>query len=77
MEVASRFDQTPSSSRKPGIGGTIGSEPVATTTFSAVCAHPVDLDHACPGEPAGPAQQVDALVPQASAPGRHPSSRRP
>src|SRR5487761_1165714 len=36
MLVASRVPQTPSSSRRPGTGGTIGSEPVATTTCSAV-----------------------------------------
>ena len=34
--VASRVPQTPSSSLSPGIGGTIGSEPVATTMCSAV-----------------------------------------
>jgi hypothetical protein len=37
MPVASRLVQMPSSSRRPGIGGTIGSAPVATTTCSAVC----------------------------------------
>ncbi len=36
MLVASRVPQTPSSSRSPGIGGMIGSEPVATMTCSAV-----------------------------------------
>ena len=36
MLVASRVPQTPSSSRSPGSGGTIGSEPVATTMCSAV-----------------------------------------
>ena len=40
-------------------------------------AHAVDLDHAGPGEPAAAAQQVDALAPPASAPGRRRSSRRP
>jgi hypothetical protein len=36
MPVASRLVQAPSSSRKPGIGGTIGSAPLASTTCSAV-----------------------------------------
>ena len=36
MLVASRVPQTPSRSRSPGIGGVIGSEPVATMTCSAV-----------------------------------------
>ena len=36
MPVTSRFVQTPSSSRRPGTGGTIGSAPVARTTCSAV-----------------------------------------
>ena len=36
MLVASRVPQTPSRSASPGTGGRIGSEPVATTTFSAV-----------------------------------------
>jgi len=36
MLVASRVPHTPSSSRSPGTGGTTGSEPVATTTCSAV-----------------------------------------
>jgi hypothetical protein len=40
IAVASRLVQTPSSSRRPGTGGTIGSEPVATTTCSAVCLTP-------------------------------------
>jgi hypothetical protein len=40
MLVASRVLQTPSSSRSPGMGGTNGSEPVATTTCSAVCRVP-------------------------------------
>ena len=40
-------------------------------------AHAVDLDHAGPGEPAAAAQQVDALRPPASAPGRRRSSSRP
>ena len=34
------------------------------TTCSAVCAYAVDLDHARPGEPAGAAEQVDALAGQ-------------
>ena len=64
MPVTSRLVQTPSSSRRPGTGGMTGSEPVATTTCLAVCAHAVDLDHARPGELAAAAQQVDALARQ-------------
>ena len=59
LAVASRC---PSSSRRPGTGGTIGSAPVATTTCSAVWRDAVDLDDARPGEPAAAAKQVDALV---------------
>ena len=40
IPVASRFVHTPSSADSPGIGGTIGSEPVATTMCSAVCRTP-------------------------------------
>ncbi len=40
MLVASRVPQTPSSSRRPGTGGTNGSAPVATTTCPAVCRTP-------------------------------------
>ena len=36
MPVASRLVQTPSSSRRPGTGGTTGSAPFARTTWSAV-----------------------------------------
>ena len=36
IEVASRLVQTPSSSRRPGTGGTTGSAPFARTTWSAV-----------------------------------------
>ena len=36
MPVTSRFVQMPSRPRRPGTGGMIGSEPVATTTCSAV-----------------------------------------
>jgi hypothetical protein len=35
--VASRLVHTPSSSCRPGTGGMTGSEPVAITTWSAVC----------------------------------------
>ena len=35
-EVTSRLPQTPSSSRRPGTGGTNGSAPFASTTWSAV-----------------------------------------
>ena len=40
IAVTSRFVHTPSSSRRPGTGGTIGSAPVATTTCRAVCRVP-------------------------------------
>ena len=39
--------------------------------------HPVDLDHARPGEPAAAAQQVDAVVLQPALLARRRSSRRP
>ena len=40
IAVTSRFVHTPSSPSRPGTGGTIGSEPVATTTCRAVCRTP-------------------------------------
>ena len=36
IDVTSRLVQTPSSSRRPGTGGTTGSAPFASTTWSAV-----------------------------------------
>ena len=64
MPVTSRLVQTPSSSRRPGIGGTIGSAPFASTTCSAVWRTPSTSTTPGPGEPAGAAQQVDAVVRQ-------------
>ena len=60
MPVASRLVQTPSSSRRPGTGGMIGSAAVRQDDLLGGVAHAVDLDHARPGEPAGAAQQLDA-----------------
>ena len=62
MPVASRLVQMPSSSRSPGIGGMIGSAPLASDDVIGRVAHAVDLDGAGPGQPAGAAQQVDAVV---------------
>ena len=64
MPVTSRLVHTPSSSRRPGTGGTTGSEPVASDDVPGGVAHAVDLDHAGPGEPPGAAEQVDALARQ-------------
>ena len=64
MPVASRLVQTPSSSRRPGIGGMIGSAPQARTTCSAVWRTPSTSTTPVPGEPAAAAQQVDAVVRQ-------------
>ena len=64
MPVASRLVQTPSSSRRPGMGGMNGSAPLASTTWSAVWRDAVDLDDAGAGEPAAAAEQVDAAVGQ-------------
>ena len=61
MPVASRLVQMPSSSRRPGIGGMNGSAPLASTTWSAVCATPSTSTAPVAGEPAGAAQQVDAV----------------
>ena len=65
--VASRFVQTPSSSRRPGIGGITGSEPVAIT----MCVGGVGRRSPTstrPGrdEPALAAEEVDALRRRAS-----------
>ena len=54
MLVASRVPQTPSSSRSPGIGGTNGSEPVATTTCSAVWRTPSTSTTPVPGQASVP-----------------------
>ena len=62
MPVTSRFVQMPSSSRRPGTGGTNGSAPLASTTCSAVCRSPSTSTAPTPGEPAAAAQQVDAVV---------------
>ena len=62
--VASRLVQTPSSSRRPGIGGMIGSAPLATTMCSAVWRTPSTSTDARAGEPARAAEQVDAVVGQ-------------
>ena len=62
--VASRLVQSPSSSRRPGIGGMNGSAPVATTTCSRGVAYAVDLDDARPGESAAAAQQGDPATGQ-------------
>ena len=46
------------------MGGTIGSEPVATTTCLGGVAYPVDFDHARSGELTVAAQQVDVRARQ-------------
>ena len=61
MPVASRLVQTPSSSRRPGTGGHDRIGAVGQDDVLGGVADAVDLDHAGPGEPAGAAQQVDAL----------------
>ena len=60
--MASRFAQTPSSSRSPGIGGVDRVGPGRHDDVRRRMAHAVDLDHARPGEPAGAAQEVDAVA---------------
>ena len=64
MPVASRVLQTPSSSRRPGIGRHDRIGAGRHDDVLGGVAHAVDLDHARPGEPAAAAQQVDPLVRQ-------------
>src|SRR5258708_7336901 len=54
MLVASRVPHTPSSPARPGIAGTIGSEPVATTTCSAVWRTPSTSITPPPASPTAP-----------------------
>ena len=64
IAVASRLVQRPSRSRSPGIGGMKGSAPFASTTCAAVWRTPSTSTAPGAGEPAGPAQQRDALLGQ-------------
>ena len=64
MPVTSRLVQMPSSSRRPGTGGMIGSAPFARTTCSAVWRSPSTSTTPRAGEPARASQQVDAVVGQ-------------
>ena len=64
MPVTSRLVQMPSSSRRPGNGRHDRVGAVRQDDVVGGVAHAVDLDHARPGEPAGAAQQVDALARQ-------------
>ena len=64
MPVASRLVQMPSSSRRPGIGGIDRVGAVGQDDVVGGVAHAVDLDRARAGEPAGAAQQGDAVVGQ-------------
>ena len=64
MPVASRVPQTPCRSASPGTAGTNGAEPVATTMCTAVCRTPSTSTAPGAGQPAVPAEQVDAVLGQ-------------
>ena len=60
--VTSRLVHTPSSSRRPGMGGITGSEPVAITTWSAEYVSSPTSTLPGPASRRGTAEQLDALL---------------
>jgi len=73
--VASRVLQIPSSSRRPGTGGTIGSAPVASTTCWTVYRTPSTSTTPVPTRRLPPTSALSLR--RATALPRRPSSRRP
>ena len=77
MPVTSRFVQMPSSSRRPGTGGTIGSAPVGEDDVLGRVPNAVDLDDARSRRAGRGRGAGRCRARRASAPGRRRSSSRP